>query len=114
MHLSCWSPCKGKHLSGVAAEQRDPSRVTEQRVCHAAGISLGQRGQRDPFRVTEQRACHAVGISLGQRGQRDPYGVTELRHGTDGSRTGYRISIVNLHDPAALITRLSRQLTLGS
>ena len=48
-----------------AAEQRDPFRVTKQRVRHAAGISLGQRGQRDPYGVTELRVRHAVGISLG-------------------------------------------------
>ena len=53
------------HLSALGARQRDPYGVTEQRVRHAAGISLGNAAeQRDPSRVTEQRVRHAVGISL--------------------------------------------------
>ena len=37
-----------------AAEQRDSYGVTEPRVCHAAGISPGQRGQRDHSRITKR------------------------------------------------------------
>ena len=53
-HLLIWSKLlrgytylkeRGCHsVPWGAAEQRDPYGVTEPRVCHAAGISLGQRG----------------------------------------------------------------------
>ena len=64
----------------VRQQQRDPSRVTEQRACHAAGISLGQRGQRDPSRVTKHIALSfRRNLSAERAEQRDPYGVTEPR-----------------------------------
>ena len=43
-------PCKGRHLSEGVAEQRDPYGVTEQRVRHAVGISLGARRAERPLR----------------------------------------------------------------
>ena len=69
------------HATGTLEywRQRDPSGVTEQRVRHAVGISLGRAEQRDPYRVTEQRVCHAGGISLGRAEQRDASGVAERR-----------------------------------
>ena len=70
---------------------------TDSRLCHAAGISLGQRGQRDPYgvtkqvglsfrrnlsegaqhridryRTTEPRLCHAGSISLERSGAERP------------------------------------------
>ena len=64
---------------GSAAEQRDPSRVTEQHVCHAVGISLGARRAERPFQGDKLRglSCRR-NLSAERPEQRDPYGVTEL------------------------------------
>ena len=61
--------------------------MTEQRLCHAAGISLGQRGQRDPSRVTGPRVRHAVGISLGSAAE---------RRDSCGWQNAYRLKLPNI------------------